>query len=385
MKANWHIKKLGAVCEIDLGKTPSRANTKYWDKFKQTHNVWLSIADLLNAEDNVISDSKEYISNSGAEMSKIVKKGTLLVSFKLTLGRLAFAGKDLYTNEAIAALTINNEKELSKEYLYHYLTFFDWHAAVKGDVKIKGKTLNKSKLKEIDVLFPPLLEQKRIVKKLDEVFENAAMAKGAAEKNLQNAKELFESYLQSVFANPGKDWGEKTLREVSAELLAGGDVPKGNFSKTRTERYPIPIFANGVKDKGLYGYTSIRKIVKPCVTVSARGTIGYAEIRRESFFPIVRLIVLIPNEKLINLEFLYYVVCNLNFANTGTSIPQLTIPMIENIKIAVPSLEQQKSIVEKLTMLSIEVKKLERTYEQKLASVEELKKSVLASAFAGKL
>ena len=103
-------------------------------------NVWLSIADLLNAEGMIISDSKEYISDDGAKLSKFVKKGTLLASFKLTLGRLAFAGKDLYTNEAIAALTIRNEQEILKEYLYHYLTFFDWHGAVEGDIKVKGKT-----------------------------------------------------------------------------------------------------------------------------------------------------------------------------------------------------------------------------------------------------
>jgi type I restriction enzyme S subunit len=69
---------------------------------------------------------------------------TLLASFKLTLGRLAFAGRDLFTNEAIAALTIFNEREQSKEFLFYFLNFFDWDKATEGDVKIKGKTLNKA-------------------------------------------------------------------------------------------------------------------------------------------------------------------------------------------------------------------------------------------------
>ncbi|MEK7099228.1 MAG: restriction endonuclease subunit S, partial [Patescibacteria group bacterium] len=228
-------------------------------------------------------------------------------------------------------------------------------------------------------------EQKRIVKKLDEVFEKVMKAKEAAEKNLQNAKELFESYLQSVFANPGKDWEKKTLREMCDELSAGGDVPKGNFSKIRSEKYSIPIFANGEKNKGLYGYTSIRKIAKPSITVSARGTIGYSEIRREPFFPIVRLIVLTPNEQMVDLFFLYYIAHNFKFSNTGTSIPQLTIPMIENIKIALPSLNEQRTIVKKLETLSVETKKLEKIYERKLADLEELKKSVLSRAFTGGL
>ena len=96
MKNGWEIKKLGEICQIELGKTPARANKAFWDERKETGNVWLSIADLLNAEDDIVVDSKEYLSDQGANISKIVSKGTLLVSFKLTLGRLAFAGRDLY-------------------------------------------------------------------------------------------------------------------------------------------------------------------------------------------------------------------------------------------------------------------------------------------------
>ena len=135
---NWQIKKLGEVCDISIGKTPARGNKKFWDIEKDTNNIWLSIRDLNNTQGKEVFNSREYISDSGADLFNFVKKGTLLASFKLTLGRLAFAGCDLYTNEAIAALPIKNEKELNKEYLYYYLTFFDWHAEVKGDVKVKA-------------------------------------------------------------------------------------------------------------------------------------------------------------------------------------------------------------------------------------------------------
>jgi len=168
MKNGWEIKKLGEICQIELGKTPARANKAFWDERKETGNVWLSIADLLNAEDDIVVDSKEYLSDQGANISKIVSKGTLLVSFKLTLGRLAFAGRDLYTNEAIAALSIFNEDELLKEFLFYFLHFFDWRKAAENDVKLKGMTLNKAKLKEMPVVIPPLPEQKRIVAILDE-------------------------------------------------------------------------------------------------------------------------------------------------------------------------------------------------------------------------
>ena len=181
MKNNWQTKKLGDLCQIELGKTPSRSNGTFWDREKTTTNVWLSIADLLNSEDNIVSDSKEYVSGKGAKICKVVKSGTLLVSFKLTLGRLAFAGRDLFTNEAIAALTIKSKKDLSKEFLFYFLSYFDWNSATDGDVKIKGRTLNKEKLKEILIPLPPLMGQQRIVAILDEAFANIAKAKENSE------------------------------------------------------------------------------------------------------------------------------------------------------------------------------------------------------------
>lgn len=149
---SWGANKLGNLCKIQLGKTPSRANKAFWDESKKEHNVWLSIADMPHTTKAVISSSKEHITSEGAKICNLVPKGTLLLSFKLSIGRLAFAGKDLYTNEAIASLTIIDDNLLDKEYLYWYLMFFDWDNAVGNDVKIKGKTLNKEKLKEINIV-----------------------------------------------------------------------------------------------------------------------------------------------------------------------------------------------------------------------------------------
>lgn len=215
MIQGWHEKTLGELCEIELGKTPYRKNKSFWDTEKKTKNIWLSIADLLNTNGLEINDSKEYISDKAADISKIVNKGTLLLSFKLTLGRMAFAGRDLYTNEAIAALSIRNEKEINKFFLYKFLSFFDWNKASEGDEKVKGKTLNKAKLKEIKILYPKsITEQNRIVAILDKAFAAIDESKALAKKNLINAKELFESYLNGVFANKGDGWEEKKLGEV---------------------------------------------------------------------------------------------------------------------------------------------------------------------------
>lgn len=141
-------------------------------------------------------------------------------------------------------------------------------------------------------------------------------------------------------------WTINKIEDVCEDIFAGGDVPKNNFSKNKTVEYNIPIYSNGEKDKGLYGFTNIKKVTKPSLTISARGTIGYSEIREEDFFPIVRLVVLTPNEKLLNLYFLKFVIGNKSFASVGTSIPQLTVPMIKQYEIPLPPLEEQTQIAE---------------------------------------
>ena len=90
-----------------------------------------------------ISDSKEYISDEGASISKLIPKDTLLVSFKLTLGKTVITNCNLFSNEAIAA--IYHDDMLLKEYLMYYFNLFDWDNYASGDVKVKGKTLNKAK------------------------------------------------------------------------------------------------------------------------------------------------------------------------------------------------------------------------------------------------
>ncbi|MFA5831130.1 MAG: restriction endonuclease subunit S [Candidatus Paceibacterota bacterium] len=368
-------KKLGEICEIELGRTPSRGNKKYWDIERQTNNVWLSIADLLNVNDKIVSDSKEYISDKGAEVSKIVRKGTLLASFKLTLGRLAFAGKDLYTNEAIAALTIKNEKEISKDYLYHYLTFFDWHGEVKGDVKIKGKTLNKAKLKEIKILFPPLPEQHRIVGILDEVFDGVGKAKENTEKNLKNSRAVFESYLNSIRA-PKESLG-KLVDIATGKLDANAAVKNGKYPFFTCSR---DVFA-------------IDKFAFDCeaILLAGNNAVGDFNVKHYSgkFNAYQRTYVITVNkENKILYRWLYFQLLDrlkeFKLKSVGTGTKFLKLGMIKDLQIFLPTLPEQKAIVARLDTLSDKTKKLEEIYRQKLCNLEELKKSVLKSAFAGK-
>ena len=377
MKQGWQTKNLGDLCEIELGKTPARANASLWDEKRETSNVWLSIADLLKTEDNVVVDSKEYVSDKGAGICKLVPKGTLLVSFKLTLGRLAFAGRDLFTNEAIAALTIFNERELSKEFLFYCLTFFDWVKAAENDVKLKGMTLNKAKLKVMSVSFPPLAEQQRIVGLLDEAFEGLATAKANAEKNLQNARALFESHLQSVFTQRGPGWVTKTFGEV-LEIRNGRnqlevESPDGEF----------PIYGSAGKVMGM----ATDYICEAGTTIIGRKGNINSPIYADTRFWNVDTAFGLASKAGMDSRFLYFFCLSYDFSahNRGTTIPSLVKSELLNIPIPVPPPAEQQRIVGLLDSLQEETQRLARFYERKHAALEALKKSLLHQAFTGAL
>jgi type I restriction enzyme S subunit len=153
----WEVKRLGDICEIGMGRTPPRLNQAYWGSGYK----WLSIADLHT---KIVSESKEEVTDLAASMMAIIPKGTLLMSFKLSLGRLCFAGCDLFTNEAICSF---NKLQAIPEFLYYVLGRTDF--SLYGKQAVKGYTLNKQSLKLVEVPFPPLPEQTAIAKVLSDM------------------------------------------------------------------------------------------------------------------------------------------------------------------------------------------------------------------------
>ena len=160
------------------------------------------------------------------------------------------------------------------------------------------------------------------------------------------------------------NWQIKTLNEVCNKISAGGDKPD-DCTTEKTEENQIPIFSNGIKNKGLCGYTKTPAITKPALTISARGTIGFACVRYEPFFPIVRLICVIPNEKLVILEFLCYALQYIIPQGEGTSVPQLTIPNFKKIKIPIPPLDEQKRIASALSKIDAYLENTIKLIEEK--------------------
>lgn len=367
MKQGWELKSLVDICERMFagGDVPKNNFSKFeTDKYK------------IPIFANGVKDKGLY---GYTDIEKVIKP-SITISARGTIGYSEIRNKPFFPIVRLIVLT-PDIKIISLEFLQYTIQSIDFKMS---GTSIPQLTIPNVKKYQLNV--PSINEQKKIVNIIDEAFESIEKAKVNIEKNLQNSKELFDSRLNEIFSQKGDSWEEKIINDVCEKIFAGGDVPKDNFSDIKTEKYQVPIFANGISNKGLYGYTNIQKVTTPSITVSARGTIGYSEIRNEPFFPIVRLVVLSPNIEIINLEFLQYIIKGINFKNTGTSIPQLTVPMVKLYKISFPlSLCEQKEIVKELDIVSKQIKQLETKYQQKLNNLEELKKSILQKAFSGEL
>ena len=381
---NWAKSKLNEVCKIGDGNHSS--NYPKSSEMVSEGVPFIRANNMVNG--TVVWADLKFITTQKHEMLKKghLKTGDILFTNRGEIGKIAIVGSDFNNanlNSQIAWFRCL--ERIDNRFLFYFLSspsMQNHYSVEKNGAALQQFTIRQ--INEIEIPLPPLPEQQRIVAILDTAFSAIAKAKSNAEQNLKNAKQLFESYLQGVFENG--DWETKTIAEVCDEIFAGGDAPKNNFSLEENDKYKIPIYANAVKYRGLYGYTDAARVTKPSITISARGSgTGHTEIRFDKYLPIVRLIVLIPNLSLINLEFLKHSIDNLDILRSGSAIPQLTVPMIKEYNLPLPSLEQQDKIVQKLTILQNETQKLEAIYQQKIIDLEELKKSVLQKAFAGQL
>ena len=220
-------------------------------------------------------------------------------------------------------------------YLYHAMMNI-------GFSSDEHKRLWISTYSELKVAVPPLEVQREIVHVLD--YFTLLTAELTAE--LTARKKQYEFYRNSLL-DKGDSIEMMELGEL-CDISSGGDVPKGNWSKEKTEKYNVPIYSNGVDDNGLYGYTDIPKITKNAVTIAGRGAgCGNSFIRREPYYPVIRLLSLVPNEK-INVDYLYHCIQGIEFKIPQGGIPQLTVPMVAKYKIPVPKKEVQEQIVSTL-------------------------------------
>ena len=360
MRKDWEYKKFEDVFNLQMGKTPDRKN---YDLF-QGSNIWVSIRDL---RDKYISSSNEYISDKAASNIKVVPKGTVIMSFKLSIGKCAIAAKDLYTNEAIMAFNIKDGHDIDSSFLYYYLQGYKWANANKA---VMGITLNKAIISEHIIGIPPKPTQLAIVAELDKINELIQLKK----QQLEDYDQLAQSIFYEMFGDPvenEKGWEVKKLGEV-CETSSGGTP-----SKTHTEYYEngtIPWLRSGEVSQG-YIYdaeiyiselglnkSSAKIFPKDTVLIAMYGaTVGEVGILCNPMCTNQAICGILPND-LYNSEFLRYVLLShkdkyLSLASGGaqpnisqqiiksTLIPFIDKPLQQQFAARIEAIERQKQQV----------------------------------------
>ena len=403
----WPKVRLGDVCEINLGKTPPRGDRRYWDNKKVCGVRWLSIADLAETQDGFVNDCKEYITREAIEQCgvPIVKAGTFLLSFKLTLGRTAIAGCDLCTNEAIAALPLLSEYDgkIDLGYLGLYCCFFDWDEYASKDEKVLGKTLNKKKLAEVPILLPPLAVQREIVERLEkELGAVDKMTKGF-EKIAADADALFKAELKEAFEEVKRSGAEtKRLGDVCSKIGSGA-TPLGGKSTYLEEGISL-IRSQNVLDltfsyQGLAHISDKQAEKLDGVSVKSEDVLlnitgdsvarccvvddGCLEARVNQHVAIIRL----KDKKQVSPKFLsLYLVAEKDFllveAQKGSTRKALTKSFIEDIEIPKLEFSEQSAIVAKLDAALGKSGQLKTAAEKGLEACAKLRKAILKEAFS---
>ncbi|EAJ4434494.1 restriction endonuclease subunit S [Campylobacter coli] len=391
----WEVKKFEEIANIKGGKRLPKGenlldnNTKFTyirvADFQDNGTINLQNIKFINENTyNVLKNYKIYDDN-------------LYISIAGTIGKSGIIPKELngaiLTENAVKLEYIQNN--ISNKFMYFFTLSNIFKTQIQTSTKIVAQPkLAITRLKQIQIPLPPLKEQERIVGILDESFAKIDESIKILEQNLLNLDELMQSALQKAF-NPLKDnakenyklpqsWEWKSLEEISENIFAGGDKPK-NCTESKTAKNQIPVYANGVNNNGLVGYTDKATIIKPSLTISARGTIGFVCIRKEPYFPIVRLISLIPCENILCLHYLYFCLNFFIAKGEGSSIPQLTIPKFKSLQIPLPPLKEQEQIAKHLDFVFEKTKALKELYTKELKDYEELKQSLLNKAFKGEL
>jgi len=161
------------------------------------------------------------------------------------------------------------------------------------------------------------------------------------------------------------------IKNVAKNIFAGGDMPN-DFSDEKNKEYQYPIYSNGKENLGLIGYCKKARVKEKATTISARGTIGFAVARNEGYFPIVRLISVIPNEELILNEYLANVINFQNIEKSGNTIAQLTTPMVENIEIPIPDINKQQCIIDEIKAELDKQEKIKKEIEEQRNKIDEI-------------
>ena len=379
MKNGWEIKKLGDLTDfITKGTTPTSLG----------HSFVPSGVNFVKVES--IEDSGEFIAHKLAhitnECHEILKRsqlnfGDILFSIAGALGRTAFVTEDILpanTNQALSIIRLKKSTELLPAFILLSLSSgFVLEQVEKFKGGVAQQNLSLAQVRAFNIPIPSRQEQQRIVAILDEAFEGIATAKANAEKNLKNARQLFESHLNSVFSQRGEGWVEKRVEDICV-LQRGLDLP----SRLRVcGKFPL-VSSSGVIDTHNKG-----PIIGPGVVTGRSGSIGSVFYIEEDYWPLNTVLYVKEfhgNDPKLVYWFLNYF--DLKRFATGAGVPTLNRNIVHDECSYFPDFKiGQKQIVQHLDSLFEETKRLESIYQKKMEALDALRKSILQKAFSGKL
>ena len=379
MRKGWQTKKLGDLVEVQNGYAFSSKD------YSESGHFLMRIGNVQNGYISTADPKFIKLPSDGSLRRFVLSEDDILVSLTGNVGRVGVIQEShlpAALNQRVARISIRKDSPATRELLLLFLCS-DWfreelisagHGAAQQNVSTKD-------LVEIEIPVPPLAEQQRIVGVLDEAFEGLATAKANAAKNLQNARALFESHLQSVFTQRGPGWVEKSLGET-CEMYQ----PKTIGTKDLVPDGPYSVFgANGVIGR----YDKFNHEEAQLLVTCRGATCGSVNISEPNSWITGNAMVVRPKDHALDLHFLEFVFrggIDISAAITGAAQPQITRTNLSPLLIRFPkSVTEQTRLAEKFEDLAEETQRLARLYEQKLAALEALKKSLLHQAFTGEL
>ena len=333
------------------------------------------------------------------------KRGDVLISASGTIGRrVRYDGEPAYFQDSNIVWIDNDEKKVLNDYLYHFYGACEWNST-------KGATISRlynEDLRRIVIAFPEShQEQQRIVGALDDAFDGLARATANAEQNLRNARALFETHLQSVFTQRGKGWGEKQLEEVLAvQPQNGWSPPAANHADSGTPVLTLSSVTGFVFRPGKIKFTSAVTdsrarywvqngdlLITRSNTPELVGHVAIASgIQGPTIYPDL-IMRMNPDPEQALTEFLYYQMrtpalrreISDRAQGANPTMKKISNGAVRTLPICVPPIPEQHRVIAQLDALASETQRLESIYRQKLAALNELKKSLLHQAFSGSL
>ena len=395
MKQGWEIKKLGDISRIMYGYTAKANRNPAKAKYLRITDIQNNLVDWNSVPNCDLTDDEFF-------------------KYQLQYGDIVFArtgattGKSFLVSKPPDAVFASylirvqtNLKQVLPEFLNQFFqTSKYWNEIDKGISGSAQGGFNATKLRELEIPTPPLEEQKRIVAKLDDCFAAIDKARANVEKNLQNAKELFQSQLNQIFSQKGDGWEEKKLIDVNKFIDYRGRTPekvskgirlitaknvKMGYLKREPEEFINPDDYESWMTRGIPRKNDVLFTTEaPLANVALLDT-------DEKIALAQRIITFSPVRETLTGEYLHYCLQSKESQEkilaqaTGATVSGIKSKLLKEITIYIPSLDIQENIKEKLDVLKSQTQTLESNYQQELDALDELKKSILQKAFNGEL